>query len=101
SEAVKAISLCDNYVHSLRCNAPAFREEIKELKGVDIKVVRPRGVVIAGTSYQLTNDNMRDDFRLLAGSLKNTDIILYDELLQNLENLMERLKTPKKRRKKK
>ncbi len=101
TEVSKAISQVENYIHSLSRNAPAFREEIKELKGVDIKVVRPRGVVIAGTSTQMTNDKMRDDFRLLAGSLKNTDIILYDELLQNLENLMERLKTPKKRRKKK
>ena len=39
-------------------------------------------------------------FALLAGSLKNTDVILYDELLKNLKNLIKRL-TPARRGRKK
>ena len=100
AEVSKAISQVENYIHYLSRNAATFRDEIQTIKGIDIKVVRPRGVVIVGQSTQLTSDKMRDDFRLLAGSLKNTDVILYDELLKNLKNLINRL-TPTKRGRKK
>ena len=36
------------------------------------------------------NDNMKNDFRILRDSLKNVEIILYDELLERFKNLKNR-----------
>lgn len=68
------------------------RDIIKERHQIDVKIVRPRGYIIVGQSSQFENSKMEDDFRLLAGSLKNVDVILYDELLGSLKNLVKRLK---------
>lgn len=89
-EVAKAISQTENYIHQLTKNATSFKDDLKE-KGIEIKVVRPRGYVIVGHSSQLVDDKKQNDFRLLANSLKNIDIILYDELLTNLKNLVKRL----------
>lgn len=68
------------------------RDIIKDRHQIDVKIVRPRGYIIVGQSSQFENSKMEDDFRLLAGSLKNVDVILYDELLGSLKNLVKRLK---------
>lgn len=90
-EVSKAVSQTENYIHLLLKNSLTFKDEVKLKKKIDINVVRPRGYVIAGTSSQLTNDKMKNDFRLLAHSLKNINIILYDDLLNSLKNLYKRL----------
>jgi hypothetical protein len=90
-EICKAIIQIENYIHLLNKNSATFREEVGRSHGVDIKVVRPRGFIIAGVSDQLTDEKMRDDFRLLSSSLKNIDIVPYDDLLNNLKNLLNRL----------
>ena len=93
-EIAKAISQVENYIHTINKNSSAFREEIKRTKKLDIRVVKPRGIIIAGTSNQFKNDEViEDNFRLLNRSLKNVEIILYDELLSNLKIFLERLKT--------
>jgi hypothetical protein len=74
-EICKAIIQIENYIHLLNKNSAAFREEVQRGKGVDIKVVRPRGFVIAGASDQLVGDKMRDDFRLLSSALKNMEVL--------------------------
>jgi hypothetical protein len=43
-------------------------------------------------SKQRTNETMEDNFRLLNRSLKNVEIILYDELLDNVRNFLKRLR---------
>ena len=91
TEITKAISQTENYIQYLNRNALEFREQVKEKSNLEIKVVRPRGFIIAGSSKQLPEAKKMDDFRLLASSLKNIDLILYDELYANLENLVSRL----------
>lgn len=91
SEVSKAITQTEKYVQMLMKKALDVREIIKEKYALDVKVVRPRGYIIAGSSAQLENQKMEDDFRLLAGALKNVDVVLYDELLNNLKNLLDRL----------
>ena len=96
SEIAKAISQVENYIHTINKNSSAFREEIKRTKKIDIRVVKPRGFIIAGTSKQFKKDEViEDNFRLLNRSLKNIEIILYDELLGNLQIFLDRLKTDK------
>ncbi|MGG9971193.1 Shedu immune nuclease family protein [Ferruginibacter sp. SUN002] len=89
-EVSKAISQTENYIHQLTKNATSFKDDLKE-KGIEIKVVRPRGYIIVGHSNQLAEEKKQNDFRLLANSHKNIEIILYDELLTNLKNLVKRL----------
>ena len=45
-----------------------------------------------GTRKQLKGELMEDNFRLLNNSLKNIEVILYDELLSNLKNFLKRIK---------
>ena len=97
-EVAKAISQTEKYVQMLIKNDLEAREIIKEKCGIEVKVVRPRGFIVVGTSRQFTNPKMNDDFRLLASSLKNVDVVLYDELLGNLENLLDRLRKHSTRR---
>jgi hypothetical protein len=97
-EVAKAISQTEKYVQMMIKKDLEVRDIIKEKCGIEVKVVRPRGFIVVGTSKQFTNPKMNDDFRLLASSLKNVDVVLYDELLGNLENLLDRLrKRPTKR----
>jgi len=95
SEVSKAISQTEKYIQQLIKNDLEVRSIVKEKYGFDVKAVRPRGFIVVGNSKQLENSKMNDDFRLLAASLKNVDIILYDELLTGLENLLGRLKKRK------
>jgi hypothetical protein len=92
TEIGKAISQVENYIHYINRNGPSLRDEIKRIKNIDIRVVKPRGFIIAGQRKQLTGEVMEDNFRLLNSSLKNVEIVLYDELLDNLKNFLKRLK---------
>ena len=57
---------------------------------MDVLIVKPKAFLIIGSSTQLLNDDMRNDFRILRDSLKNIEIILYDELLERFKNLKKR-----------
>jgi hypothetical protein len=92
TEVAKAISQTEKYIQMLIKKDLEVRDIIQEKCGLEVKVVRPRGFIVVGGSAQFANSKMNDDFRLLAASLKNVDVILYDELLGNLENLLARLK---------
>lgn len=96
TEVSKAISQTEKYIQQLIKNDLEVRNIVKEKYGFDVKAVRPRGYIVVGNSKQLENSKMNDDFRLLSASLKNVDIILYDELLAGLENLLGRLKNKKR-----
>jgi len=92
TELSKAISQTENYIHQINKNSYGFKEEIKKSKGIDIRIVKPRGFIIAGQSSQLDNEIKEENFRLLNTSLKNVEIILYDDLLASLRNFLARLK---------
>jgi len=87
----KAIAQIENYIDEIIHNADDYIRDVKKRKGIDIKVVRPRGYIIAGTSKQFINKKEFADFRKLGSSLKNINFILYDELLENLKNLRSKL----------
>ena len=90
-ELVKAISQVENYLYQLQRNSDTLITDIRKSKSIDINIVRPKGYIVAGTRNQLKNTKMLDDFRILTESLKNVDIILYDDLLQNLESFVEKI----------
>lgn len=92
-ELTKAISQVENYIAHADRNAGQLCAEIKRQKEQEVRVIKPRGFIIAGTRSQLKDEIMEDNFRLLNNSLKNLSIILFDELLNNLKNFLGKLKS--------
>jgi len=90
-DIVKAISQIENYIDEIIRNADDYIRAVKRKKGVDMRVIRPRGYIIAGTSSQFQNKKESSDFRKLSCALKNISFILYDELLENLKNLRSKI----------
>lgn len=84
--AVKAIVQAEKYLFNAERKASSLAEDIRREQKVSVKVVKPRAILLIGLSNQLDTDEKRDDFKVLRQSLKNVDILLYDELLEGLEN---------------
>ena len=105
-EACKAISQVENYIDMTTRSGLELAEKVRRSLGQQIKIVRPRGFIIAGMRAQLKTEKMQEDFRVLNDSLKNIDIIFYDDLLENIKAMLSRFtddggkKTAKKSRKK-
>lgn len=91
-EIAKAISQVENYIEEIQENKNVLINNVRDKTGVNIRVIKPRGYIIAGTNSQLIGSEKRDDFQMLNGSLKNIEIILYDDFLNNLKNLLKRLR---------
>lgn len=91
-EVCKAISQTENYIDMTIRHCLDLADKVRRELGQQIKIVRPRGFVIAGMRSQLKTEKMQEDFRVLNDSLKNIDIIFYDDLLENIKAMLERFK---------
>jgi len=85
-EAIKAITQAEKYLHHAGKKASDLAEDIRSQRGYIVKVIKPRTYLIIGNSEELNDQNKKDDFRILRMSLKNVEVILYDELLNRIEN---------------
>jgi len=90
-ELAKAISQVENYIHQVQRNSDVLINDIRRKKSLDINIVRPRGYIIAGRRGQITSTTMDNHFRILNESLKNVDVILYDDLLDGLKTFIARV----------
>jgi hypothetical protein len=70
-------------------HAPSVRSYILDTYKVDLKVVRPRGIILVGDARLLNEQKQKDDLRLLSQGLKNITVVTYDELLTRLKNYIE------------
>jgi len=95
SELARAIVQTEKYISSVQKNRYELESKFRKKK-LEARVVRPRGFIIAGRRSDLKNDEQQEDFRILNDSLKNIDIICFDDLLDNLRALFDRLKTDSK-----
>lgn len=86
TEISRAIIQVENYLEHISNQAAQVRSFVKDTYGLELKVVRPRGFILAGNSAEFSSQKQRDDFRLLSHGLKNVTVITYDELLVRLEN---------------
>jgi len=91
SQAVKALVQAEKYLFNADRKASSLAEDINRERGLTVRVVRPRVVVVMGHSDQLDSETKREDFRVLRMSLKNLEIVLYDELLERLRNQMSKI----------
>lgn len=93
SDITKAIVQVENYIDSIEKNSDGLRSKLKDKHKIELRVVRPRGYVIAGHSRQLTESTKKnDDFKLLNQSLKNTEILPYDIFLERFKSFSNTLK---------
>lgn len=86
ASTVKAIVQAEKYLFNAERKASTLAEDIQREEKISVKVVKPRAILITGHSNQLDTEEKQNDFKVLRQSLKNIDIILYDELLEGLEN---------------
>jgi len=92
AEVCKAISQVENYIDMTTRHCLDLADKVRRELGQQIKIVRPRGFIIAGVRAQLATEKMQEDFRVLNDSLKNIDIIFYDDLLENIKATLSRFK---------
>jgi hypothetical protein len=86
ADAVKAIVQAEKYLHNAMQNALTLADSIQRERQLAVRVIRPRAVVIIGHNDQLDTKAKKEDFRVLRMSLRNIEIVLYDELLTSLKN---------------
>ena len=86
SELSKAVIQTENYINNVSRHQDAVRSYLKDRHGIEIRAVRPRGIILAGDSRSFTLPKEQDDFRLLSQGIKNVTFLTYDELLTRLQN---------------
>ncbi|MDM1041312.1 Shedu immune nuclease family protein [Empedobacter falsenii] len=86
AETVKAIVQAEKYLYNAERKASTLADDIRREERIDVKVIKPRAILIIGHSNQLDDDNKKEDFKVLRKSLKNIEIVLYDELVEGMEN---------------
>lgn len=97
-EITKAIIQVENYIENVSKHADSVRSFIKDEYRIEQKVVRPRGIILAGESGKFSSQKEKDDFRLLTQASKNISFVTYDELVTRLENyikVLEKHSSPK------
>lgn len=92
SDVAKSISQVENYIDSIDNNRDSLIANIKEEYNLELKVIRPRGYIIAGHSRDLRESRKYDDFRLLNESLKSTEILPFDIFLERFKSFSKTLK---------
>lgn len=90
-DAIKAIVQAEKYYYNAEGKKDALTHDIKREIHREVKVTRPRVIILMGSTTQLDNDNKKEDFRVLRMSLKNVEVVPYDELLERLMNQKNRV----------
>lgn len=86
AEMSKAISQTENYIEQVANNADRLRSYLRDKYQLEIKAVRPRGIILAGNAQQFSDPKQRDDFRLLSQGIKAIAVLTYDELWTRISN---------------
>ena len=101
-EISKAISQTEKYLDSITKNADQIRRVLADKLGINLRIIKPRGIIIAGTTSEFEkNKEKADDFRLLNEGLKNITVVPYDELSRRVRNTIHVIRDLKNIKKKK
>lgn len=85
-EMSRAISQTENYIEQVSSKAAEVRSYLLDKEKINVKAVRPRGIILCGDAGAFDAQKQRDDFRLLSQGMKSLSIVTYDELLLRLRN---------------
>ena len=86
-EIAGAVGRLENYLQSVLDLKDQLREKVKDYCGIELPLIKPRGIIFAGNSVQFEGDrSTRDDFEKLNEALQNVNVVTYDELLTRLRN---------------
>ncbi len=84
SEASQAIAQVEKYIFELENHANGLIADFKN-NGVEVNLVRPRGYVLISRRDMLDPKGQKA-YKLLNNSLKNVQVIFFDDFLNNLKN---------------
>ncbi|KIL35630.1 hypothetical protein SD70_32070, partial [Gordoniibacillus kamchatkensis] len=87
NEMAEAIGQLEKYIFWATENRTSIQHSIKMDRGQEVSIIKPRGVLVIGTNMELNDSKKREDFKILRASLKNIEIILFDEMFNSLQNL--------------
>lgn len=86
-DASKSIAQLEKYISIANENRLEIEKSIKGEKEQSVSIIKPKGILVIGSRGELCNDKMKEDFAILRKSLKNIEIVLYDEMFESLKNL--------------
>lgn len=92
------IAQATDYLQKSKENAISYTKAIKEEteteseEGIDVNIINPRVIVVAGSTKELNTKKKLNHFKNLRESLKDIEFVLYDELLERLKNLLDKIK---------
>jgi len=84
SEASQAIAQVEKYIFELENHANGIIADFKN-NGVEVNLIRPRGYVLISKREMLDSKGQKA-YKLLNNSLKNVQVIFFDDFLNNLLN---------------
>lgn len=87
AEVSKALAQLEKYIFTCTQNRLSIEQTLKDEKGLVLKIIRPKGVLVIGSRKNLADEKMEKDFEILRSTLKNIEIVLYDEMYNRLKNL--------------
>jgi len=97
-DVAMVISQASDYLQKAKENGLSYSSTIKKITateehdGLDVNIINPRAIIVAGNSKMLNSEIKRDHFKNLRESLKDIEFVLYDELLDRLKNLLDSIK---------
>jgi len=80
-ELSAAISQVQHYLAAIQEHSFRISAYLREAYQQDLRIVRPKGLLIAGDSRRFSCAEEKDGFRLLSQSIGDIRFITYDELL--------------------
>jgi hypothetical protein len=97
-DVAMVIAQVTDYLQKSKENAVNYTKAIKEetetetQEGIEVNIINPRVIIVAGTTNQLNTQKKLNHFKNLRESLKDIEFVLYDELLERLKNLLDKIK---------
>jgi hypothetical protein len=86
SEIAKAIIQVENYIENVATHRNDIRSYVLDKYKIDVKAIRPRGIILVGDTRRFEDAKLKADFRLLREGIKNVTILTHDELVTRLNN---------------
>lgn len=91
-EVIKAISQIEKYILFLERNVEKYKTYLQKKTSLPFSVIKPKAFLLIGNSEEFSkNDRKKEDLRVLRRSLKNIEIITFNELLDNLKNILAKI----------